>query len=163
MRLIPSRLCEGYFASRRFDVSQDGTRRHMLTASAIVEVSHRVPALDYESLFQISSFLSGGQDEAQRLYRLMCFNVFAHNRDDHSNNFTWLCDGGVWCLSPAYDLTYSEGMGHEHATSVLGNGLPKKADLLALARRVGLSMRWAHTVTDEIEGVCHDLLTRVGR
>lgn len=163
VRLIPSKLCEGYFATRRFDIADDGKRRHMLTASAIVEVSHRIPALDYENLFQISLFLSGGQDEAQRIFSLMCFNVFAHNRDDHSNNFTWLCDDSVWRLSPAYDLTYSEGMGHVHATSVLGKRLPKKEDLLALARRVGLPPRWVRKSVNEIELVCHDLLERISR
>ena len=52
VKLFPSSTCEGFFGTRRFDVTEDGGRRHMLSASAIVEVSHRVPALDYESLFQ---------------------------------------------------------------------------------------------------------------
>lgn len=25
-------------------------------------------------------------------YRRMCFNVFAHNRDDHAKNFSWIYD-----------------------------------------------------------------------
>ena len=37
--------------------------------------------------------------------RRMCFNVFAHNRDDHSKNFTYLYNETEdrWHLSPAYD------------------------------------------------------------
>ena len=100
VKLFPSSTCEGFFGTKRFDVTEDGGRRHMLSASAIVEVSHRIPALDYESLFQISSFLTGSQDEARQLFLLMCFNVFAHNRDDHSNNFSWLCDDGGRPLKP---------------------------------------------------------------
>lgn len=134
----------------------------MLSASAIVEVSHRVPSLDYESLFQISTFLGGDQLEAKRLFRLMSFNVFAHNQDDHSNNFTWVCDRkGNWSLSPAYDLTYSNGMGGEHATSVLGNGLPEESDLLALAKEVGLSENWSRRTVREIREVSEDLLSRL--
>ena len=157
-RLMPSRVCGGYFATRRFDVRNDGTRIHMVSASGIVEVSHRVPALDYESLFQISYFLTGNREEAEQLFRLMCFNVFAHNYDDHSNNFAWLCEEGVWSLSPAYDLTYSQGVGNEHATSVLGNGRPGLDDVLALARRVGLPAKRSRSIALDIQAACHDLL-----
>lgn len=162
VRLFPSRLCEGYFGTRRFDIDERGDRVHMLSASAIVEVSHRVPSLDYESLFQISAYLGCGAVEAKRIFRLMCFNVFAHNRDDHSNNFTWLCDGGAWRLSPAYDLTYSDGMGGNHATAVLGNGRPGMRDVLDLAREVGLPDGWVKRTAVEIERVCVELLGRLG-
>lgn len=162
VKLFPSSTCEGFFGTRRFDVTEDGGRRHMLSASAIVEVSHRVPALDYETLFQISSFLTGSHDEARQLFLLMCFNVFAHNRDDHSNNFSWLCDEGSWSLSPAYDLTYSEGVGHQHATSVLGNGNPGQDELLALAAEVGISSRWAKAAMSQVRDRCEDLLARLG-
>ena len=134
----------------------------MLSASGIVEVSHRVPALDYESLFQISSFLTGSQEEARRLFRLMCFNVFAHNQDDHSNNFSWLCEKGEWRLAPAYDLTYSVGLGHMHATSVLGEGNPKLEHVLEMAREVGLPRTWATRTANEIRDLCTELLARHG-
>lgn len=58
------------------------------------------------------------------MYRRMCFNVFAHNRDDHSKNFSFLYveEENRWKLSPAYDLTYSSSIGGEHATTVNGEG-----------------------------------------
>lgn len=51
---------------------------------------------------------------------MMCFNVFVHNRDDHSKNFSYLYDEVEqrWVLSLAYDLTYSYSIGGEHATSI---------------------------------------------
>lgn len=159
-RLMPSRMCEGYFATRRFDLRDDGPRVHMVSASGIVEVSHRVPALDYESLFQISYFLTGTRREAEQLFRLMCFNVFAHNYDDHSNNFTWLCEEGMWSLAPAYDLTYSAGPGNEHATSVLGNGRPSMDDVLEVAKVVGLPAKRARATARDIQDACHDLLAK---
>ena len=56
------------------------------------------------------------------MFRRMCFNVFAHNRDDHSKNFTYLYDDEKdrWSLSPAYDLTYSNTYYGEHTTTVDG-------------------------------------------
>ncbi len=36
--------------------------------------------------------LSKDFSQVEKLYRLMCFNVFAHNRDDHSKNFSFLYD-----------------------------------------------------------------------
>ena len=68
----------------------------------------------------------------------MCFNVYAHNRDDHSKNFTYLYDEDEcsWKLSPAYDLTYSNSIGGEHATTVNGNGVnPELDDILAVAKK----------------------------
>lgn len=158
VRLIPSKLCEGFFATHRFDLLDDGSRVHMVSAGGIVEVSHRIPALDYESLFQISFFLTGSSDEADQLFRRMCFNVFAHNQDDHSNNFSWLCEDGRWRLSPAYDLTFSQGPGGEHATSVLGNGRPGMDDVLTLAKKVGLPAKRARAIARDIQAACQELL-----
>ena len=82
----------------------------------------------------------------------MCFNVFAHNRDDHSKNFSFLCHDGRWTLAPAYDLTYSNSIGGEHATSVNGNGRdPEVKDLLAVASKAGLNKTWAEETAEEIK------------
>ena len=72
----------------------------------------------------------------------MCFNVFAHNRDDHSRNFSFLYDENEkrWKLSPAYDLTYSNFLGGGHATCVDGNGKnPGMKEILSVAVKIGLT------------------------
>ena len=57
------------------------------------------------------------------MFRLAVFNVLAHNRDDHAKNFTYLMNSlGEWKLSPAYDLTFSNGPGGEQSTMVMGEG-----------------------------------------
>ena len=68
--------------------------------------------------------MTGGIKECERLYRLMCFNVFIGNRDDHAKNFSYLHDAesGAWSLSPAYDLTENPGINGEHTTAVNGKG-----------------------------------------
>ena len=107
VRLFPSKNCAGYFGSRRFDREGNNDREnklHMFSASALLEVSHRVPALDYETLMSLTWQLTKQADELKKLFTRMCFNVFAHNRDDHSNNFNFLCDSGKWRLAPAMIL-----------------------------------------------------------
>ncbi len=105
--------------------------------------------------------LTNSLEESWQLFRLMCFNVYAHNQDDHSNNFAWLYECG-WRLSPAYDLTYSTSFGNEHATTVCGNGRPAATDLLALAEKAGLPKKEAKNVADEIEARCARLMKDLG-
>ena len=74
----------------------------------------------------------------------MCFNVFTHNRDDHAKNFSFLYDGKRWVLSPAYDLTYSDGIRGEHSTSIDGEGKnPTSEHILNVAHRAGLDLKRA--------------------
>lgn len=84
----------------------------------------------------------------------MCFNIFAHNRDDHSKNFTYLYDDSEekWILSPAYDLTYSYSIGGEHATCINGNGRnPGMTDILEVAKNIGMKERKAKSIADDIK------------
>ena len=129
---------------RRLRIAMNGYRRdsrsaHFLFISAaILETSHRIPNLE----------------ECEKLYRLMCFNVFAHNRDDHSKNFSYIYrdEEKRWILSPAYDLTYSNSIGGEHATTVNGNGAdPGMDDLLSVAKKIGLGMTKARKTAAEIQ------------
>lgn len=45
--------------------------------------------------------LTDSYTEVETLYRLMCFNVFVHNRDDHAKDFSYLYDDEkkVWKIS----------------------------------------------------------------
>jgi serine/threonine-protein kinase HipA len=156
-RLLSSKKCDGYFGTKRFDrvkIDEDVDQRiHMLTVSAILETSHRIPNLDYNTLMKLTLELTKEYEEIERLYRLMCFNVFAHNRDDHSKNFSFLYkeQESRWVLSPAYDLTFSYSIGGEHATTVHGNGKdPSRAELLEVAKGIGIREQKAKTINDEI-------------
>lgn len=125
----------------------------MLSASAVLETSHRIPNLDYEILMKLTLELTKDFSETEKLFRLMCFNVFAHNRDDHSKNFTYLYEESKegWVLSPAYDLTYSYSIGGEHATTVHGNGKdPGMEDILAVADSISMERRKARRIAEEV-------------
>ena len=160
-KLLASKSCEGFFATQRFDRDAQGNGIHMLTASGLLEVSHRFPVLDYEHLFQATQMLTNSLEQSWQLFRLMCFNAYAHNQDDHSNNFAWLYDNG-WSLSPAYDLTYSTSFGNEHATTVCANGKPGTEDLLALGEKAGLPKKKAREVAGQIKDRCDELLKDLG-
>ena len=169
-RLLPSARCEGYFATKRFDrIKQpDGTikRIHMLSVSALLEVSHRIPSLDYKALMKLTLELTKDYSQVENMYRLMCFNVYAHNRDDHSKNFTFLYDEDkrAWKLSPAYDLTYSNSLGGEHSTSVNGNGRdPSRQDILAVADHIGIAKAKAKQIAAQVEDTVAAELGDVGQ
>ena len=164
VKLFPSAKCAGYFGSKRFDrewTPAGEKKTHMASVSALLEVSHRVPALDYTSLMALTWQLTKNAEELLKMYRLMCFNVFAHNRDDHSKNFAYLCSGGQWHLSPAYDLTYSNSIGGEHATTIAGEGKdPSMRDLLAVAKKAGIKESTAKEIASEIRSTVEDKLSK---
>lgn len=154
VKLFPSEKCSGYFGTRRFDRMNTETGVlpiHMISVSALLETSHRIPNLDYDILMRLTFQLTKDMSECEKLFRLMCFNIFAHNRDDHSKNFSYLYleEENRWILSPAYDLTYSNSLGGEHATTVHGNGAdPWIPDILAVAKEIGINQKKAKQIQE---------------
>lgn len=155
VRLLPSERTSGYFAAKRFDRVAN-KKVHMITVSGLLETSHRVPNLDYNDLMKLTYILTKDNSQLEEMYRRMCFNVFAHNRDDHSKNFSLLYDESEhrYLLSPAYDLTYSNSIGGEHATSVNGNGRdPGLEELVEVGKKAGLQRNWLITTAKDIQEI----------
>lgn len=166
-RLFPSENCEGYFGIKRFDRISDknGTKRiHMLTAAALLELNFEHPSLDYHSLMKLTKILTRDNEKDMReMFLRMCFNVFAHNRDDHSKNFTYLYDDEKdrWSLSPAYDLTYSNTYYGEHTTTVDGNGRnPGRKELLTVGIAAGMKKEVCIESMDMVEKCVKNMLGR---
>ena len=164
-KLFPSEVCEGYFGIKRFDRISDisGTKRvHMLTAAALLELDFEQLSLDYHSLMKLTKIITrDNKDDVENMFRRMCFNVFAHNRDDHSKNFTYLYDESAdsWRLSPAYDLTYSNTYYGEHTTTVDGNGRnPGKKELLAVGTIAGMKKELCMDIITEIKSCINGML-----
>lgn len=155
VRLLPSAHGKGYFGTKRFD-RRNGEKIHMVTVSGLLETSHRTPNLDYRDLMKLTYLLTKDSRQIEELYRRMCFNVYAHNRDDHSKNFTYLYEEEEqsWRLSPAYDLTYSSSIGGWHATCVNGNGMnPCLEDLVEVGKMAELSAAKAKKIAKETEEI----------
>lgn len=161
-RLFPSKKCKGYFGTRRFDRENGNKRIHMLTAAALLELDFEQPSLDYHSLMKLTKILTRDRyEDVENMFRRMCFNVFAHNRDDHSKNFTYLYDEqrDSWRLSPAYDLTFSNTYYGEHTTTVDGNGRnPGKKELLAVGIEAGMKKEECIKITEAIEQCVKSML-----
>lgn len=159
-KLFPSEICSGYFGIKRFD-RKNGKKVHMVSASGLLETSHRLPNLDYNLLMKLTLELTRNYEDIEQLFRLMCFNVFAHNRDDHSKNFSFMYDNNKkeWHLSPAYDLTYSSSFNGEHATTINGEGKnPNLDDILAVAKNIGLNEKSAKNIALDIQEKCKNLV-----
>lgn len=152
IHLFPAEKGPGYFAIKRFD--RVGSKRyHMHTACGLLHSDFRTPSLDYEDLLTLTGMLTRDVREVEKAYRLSAFNVLAHNRDDHSKNFSFLMDEeGHWKLSPAYDLTFSSGPNGEQSTTVMGEGRnPSVEHLFKLAKESSIKKQKAQSILEEIQ------------
>ena len=132
-----TKLLQGkYFAVERFDRVGD-TRAHIQSVAGLTHSDFRYPTLDYDDLLSLTLHLTKNVEEQIKMFRLAVFNLFAHNRDDHAKNFSFLLDeNNHWKLAPAYDLTFSQGPGGEHSTTYLGEGKnPTQEHLNKLANK----------------------------
>lgn len=152
-RLFPSAICSGYFGAKRFDRSE-GRRVHMISLSSVLETTHRISNLDYMHLFQVISIIGCDKMDLYEAYCRMCFNVLYGNKDDHGKNFAFLYNEkeGRYRLSPAYDLTKTPNK-PEHEMTVLGNGQPTQADLIAIAKELRLSPKHYQEILLKTESV----------
>jgi serine/threonine-protein kinase HipA len=125
-----------YFACERFDRIGD-ERVHMHSVAGLVHSDFRYPSLDYDDILSLCLHLTKNVQEVEKVFRLACFNLFTHNRDDHAKNFSFLMDEkGEWRFSPVYDITFSNGPAGEHSTMYLGEGKnPTKEHLKELAKK----------------------------
>jgi serine/threonine-protein kinase HipA len=128
-----------YFGTKRFDRDGD-TRVHMHSLGGLLHADHRNPSLDYDMLLRVTTRLTKNIKEVERAYALACFNVLAHNRDDHAKNFSFLLDArNEWHLSPAYDLVFSYGPSGEQSMLVMGEGKnPGLPQLVTLGKQHSL-------------------------
>lgn len=146
VHLFPSQKGNGYFAVKRFDRSGN-KRLHMHTVSGLIDSNFRFPSLDYEDVLALTGFLTKDIREVEKMFRLAVFNVMAHNRDDHAKNFSFLMNEfGEWKLSPAYDLTFSNGPGGEQSTMVMGEGRNITEDYLV---KLGLNAKLSNIYIKE--------------
>lgn len=142
-----------YFGVKRFDRAPGNRRYHVHSFANLIHTNFRIPSVDYADLFKVTKALTRNHADVVRLFRLMVFNVAAHNRDDHAKNFAFILNDEVneWSLSPAYDLMYASGPGGEQTMTVNGKGLDiTEADCMVLAEKAGIKLRQAETIIAEV-------------
>ena len=154
------KLFEGrFFATRRFDIA-GGERLHVATAGALLNESINPPKLDYKTLLHLTGYLTQDPRQVEAMFKLMAFNVFTDNKDDHAKNFSFICREGKWTLAPAYDLTpFPEGYHGEHATSVNGNGRPTIDDMVAVGESIRIPRKRGLELLSFVKDHCSEALS----
>ncbi len=139
IKMTECKLLEGasgqqYFGTKRFDRAGND-RVHMVSAAGLLHDDYEKSQLDYGTLMHEGAKLVGSAEVHEQILRLAAFNVFAHNRDDHSKNFAFLMNKqGNWSFAPAYDLTFSSSSQGQHSTTCARNGIdPGTKELMSLA------------------------------
>jgi serine/threonine-protein kinase HipA len=129
-----------YFGTKRFD-REGNARIHMHSLGGMIHADHRSPSLDYDMVLRVTLGLTRNIRDAEKAYALACFNVLAHNRDDHVKNFSFFLNArNEWIFAPAYDLVFSYGPGGEQSMLVMGEGRnPGTAELQALGKKHGIT------------------------
>ena len=140
-----------YFGVRRFDRTENNKKVFMISASGLLDADYKQPVLDYSDLINLTAKLTRNTVETQKMFRLMVFNVLINNTDDHAKNFAFLYNGSNWYVSPAFDLTRSQGI-WEHTTSVIGKGLGiLNEDMIKLGEFVGINRNHCEEIISEVK------------
>ena len=139
-KLLKSATGQQIFATKRFD-RIGNNRIHMHSMAGLNHDNFRMSSIDYGHIIATAYNLEKTAVARKKIVRLAAFNIYSHNRDDHSKNFSWLMDdSGIWTLAPAYDLTYSSTAINEHSTRVAGEGAnPGRSNIMDLAKEFSIS------------------------
>ena len=109
---------------------------------------------DYKTILSLTGWLTQSPQQVEQMFRRMVFNVLIENKDDHAKNFSFIWREGKWHLSPAYDLLPNiEGYHGQHATSVMGNGNPTDADMIAAGESIRINAHRGKQIIEEIRSV----------
>ena len=121
---------------KRFDISPQGGRYHMLTLKTLCREGAGRYALTYDEPAEAIRKYSDDPDDLLRFFRQMTFNAAIGNTDDHLKNFVLLHDAAGWRLSPAFDLVPDIGRNREH-TLAIGHSrdTPSRDELIAIGQR----------------------------
>jgi serine/threonine-protein kinase HipA len=159
--LVPSKICEGYFKTKRFD-RNSGKKIFTITFAGLLEADFRAPSCDYSTYMRLIQILTkDNHQDKEQMFKTMCFNVLCHNRDDHAKNFSFMyTEDNSWRLAPAYDLTYSTTYFGEHTTSVCGKGADiTDDDLISVGIDAGLSKEYCKNTLDKIRQISSEALS----
>jgi len=139
-KLFSGKSGKYYFGTKRFDRIKDN-RLHLHSASGLMHDNFRQSTMDYGHLMDCAFKLENHVRAHEKIFRLAAFNIYSHNRDDHSKNFAFLMDHeGKWEFAPAYDLTFSSSSHGWHSTMVAGESqAPGRKQLLELANSFSIN------------------------
>lgn len=99
-----------HFVTKRFDIEENGKRYHIHSLAGLLQIDYSIPrTIGYEDLLRTAVKL-GATKSLKQLFLQMLFNYMFVNQDDHSRNFSFMCDEDFqYKATPAYDITFSKG------------------------------------------------------
>lgn len=143
-----------HYLIKRFD-RVDGEKLHLHSVAGLTHTNFNIPMhYSYDELLRLTRYLTGSQQAVNEQFKRMVFNIIGRNQDDHAKNFAFMMDkNGVWNLSPAYDITYSNGTGYtkNHQLSLNGkvNNFTKN-DIINLAKKHSIKESIAKEYLDQV-------------
>ena len=143
-----------HYLIKRFD-RINGEALHLHSVAGLTHTNFNIPMhYSYDELLRLTRYLTGSQKAVNEQFQRMIFNLVGRNQDDHAKNFAFTMDtNGIWNLSPAYDITYSNGIGYtkNHQLSLNGktNDFTVK-DILELSKKHSIKESVAREYLEQI-------------
>lgn len=135
---------------RRFDVTAENGRRHMISLSALCRERPGIYAHDYSAVAQMLRRHSAAPaEDVAAIFRQMVFNAAVGNVDDHLKNFWMLGTHKGYRLSPAFDLVPDITGRGTHALSFRSaSHCPEHPELVELGNDWGVAE--PETIIDQV-------------
>ncbi|MDX9744305.1 MAG: HipA domain-containing protein [Arcobacteraceae bacterium] len=155
-----------HYMIKRFD-RVDRENLHLHSVAGLTHTNFNIPMhFSYEELFRLTRYLTGSQKAVNEQFKRMIFNIVGRNQDDHAKNFAFTMDkNGVWNLSPAYDITYANGLGYtkNHQLSLVGkvNDFTLK-DILEVAKKHSIKESFVKESLEQIVDIFSSFQKRAG-
>lgn len=165
--LVPSGA-KHHFVTKRFDIEPDGTRYHVHSLAGLLHLDYTIPrTIGYEDLLRTAVKL-GALESLKQLFAQMLFNYMFVNQDDHSRNFSFMCDASFkWRATPAYDLTFAKGVKQtvEHQLSLYGKPLSQidLDDITKLAIEFSIDLAYVAETLEHMRTLQTEVLPRLMR
>ncbi|HNU68204.1 MAG TPA: HipA domain-containing protein [Myxococcota bacterium] len=140
---------------RRFDRASGGGRIHYWSASSMLQSDRGEDRSYTELVSAIARYCVDAVADSRELWRRIVFNHLITNTDDHLRNTGFLhVGGGLWRLSPAFDLNPFPDKAQESKTWLSEDTGPVTSirTLIGMASRFYLSRDEALAILREILG-----------
>ena len=143
-----------HYLIKRFD-RVNGEVLHLHSVAGLTHTNFNIPMhYSYDELLRLTRYLTGSQQAVNEQFKRMIFNIVGRNQDDHAKNFAFMMDkNGIWNLSPAYDITYSNGTGYTKNHQLSLNGKTNNFtlnDILQLAKKHSIKENIAKEYLEQI-------------
>ncbi|MGH8228657.1 MAG: type II toxin-antitoxin system HipA family toxin [Steroidobacteraceae bacterium] len=121
---------------RRFDVTEQGGRHHMISMRTLCKERPGIYVTSYSDLaVAVRKYSASPAEDIAALFRHMAFNAAIGNVDDHLKNFWMLHLPSGYRLAPAFDLVPDVAERGQHTLSFRYDlRCPARAVLLAIAK-----------------------------